>query len=235
MNNNKITIGRCSTSDMVINDISVSRNHCNLTLENDKIYIDDCSSKFGTLLMIQNNFTFVPWKEINLQLGKYHLNFNLTKNILCSFKCCYNLNIKNISYDSQINSQRQNVYEEIIKDITDISHKKKYDDNVTSSYNNDDKSIVSSTIKMLDFSHRETDKNEIEKSQKNLSSKSELDFENSSKENFILKKQEGNTLLFKTEIEQKNNFELSDIKKNNYIQKNFTFNIIKKNSINKNQ
>ena len=88
---------------------------------------------------------------------------------------------------------------------------------------------------MLDFSHRETDKNEIEKSQKNLSSKSELDFENSSKENFILKKQEGNTLLFKTEIEQKNNFELSDIKKNNYIQKNFTFNIIKKNSINKNQ
>ena len=46
MNNNKITIGRCSTSDMVINDISVSRNHCNLTLENNKIYIDDCSSKF---------------------------------------------------------------------------------------------------------------------------------------------------------------------------------------------
>ena len=94
-------------------------------MENDKLYVYDWSSKFGTLLMIQNNFTFVPWKEINLQLGKYHLNFNLTKNILCSFKCCYNLNIKNISYDSQINSQRQNVYEEIIKDITDISHKKK--------------------------------------------------------------------------------------------------------------
>ena len=229
INNNKITIGRCSSSDIIINDISVSRNHCNLTLENDKIYVDDCSSKFGTLLMIQNDFTFIPWKEINLQLGKYLLKFYLTTNILCCLKFKNNFNNNNITYDSQFNFQRQNVYEEILNDIIDVSKKKNYDDdNDTSSRNNDNKSIVSSTIKMLDYSNR--DKNEIQKYNlhQNLSnSKSDLEVENSSKENFFFKKKD-QLLLHKTEIGSKNNFELSKIKKNNSIQKNFTFNIIKK-------
>ena len=229
INNNKITIGRCSSSDIIINDISVSRNHCNLTLENDKIYVDDCSSKFGTLLMIQNDFTFIPWKEINLQLGKYLLKFYLTTNILCCLKFKNNFNNNNITYDSQFNFQRQKVYEEIVNDIIDVSKKKNYDDdNDTSSRNNDNKSIVSSTIKMLDYSNR--DKNEIQKYNlhQNLSnSKSDLEVENSSKENFFFKKKD-QLLLHKTEIGSKNNIELSKIKKNNSIQKNFTFNIIKK-------
>ena len=229
INNNKITIGRCSSSDIIINDISVSRNHCNLTLENDKIYVDDCSSKFGTLLMIQNDFTFIPWKEINLQLGKYLLKFYLTTNILCCLKFKNNFNNNNITYDSQFNFQRQKVYEEIVNDIIDVSKKKNYDDdNDTSSRNNDNKSIVSSTIKMLDYSNR--DKNEIQKYNlnQNLSnSKADLEVENSSKENFFFKKKE-QLLLHKTEIESKNNIELSRIKKNNSIQRNFTFNIIKK-------
>ena len=228
-NNNKITIGRCSSSDIIINDISVSRNHCYLTLENDKLYVDDCSSKFGTLLMIQNDFTFIPWKEINLQLGKNLLKFYLTTNILCCFKFKNNFNNNNITYDSQFNFQRQNVYEEILNDIIDVSKKKNYDDdNDTSSRNNDNKSIVSSTIKMLDYSNR--DKNEIQKYNlnQNLSnSKSDLEVENSSKENFFFKKKD-QLLLHKTEIKSKNNIELSKIKKNNSIQKNFTFNIIKK-------
>ena len=240
-NNNKITIGRCSTCDMVINDISVSRNHCNLILDNDNnVYIEDCFSKFGTLLMIQNDFIFLPWKEIGLQLGKFHLYFYLSKSFFCCYKCNKNINL-NLTYDNQFNNQRQNVYSDILKDIIDYSDKNNDDDD--NSNNNDDKSIVSSTIKMLDITQRDNERNEIEKfdlnktltnpkfiMKKNLQKSFEID--NSSKENFIIQKEDLES-LFKTKIEMKKVFKTSLIKKNNYIQKTNTFNDLNKYNKNK--
>jgi hypothetical protein len=226
---------------MVINDISVSRNHCNLILDNDNnVYIEDCFSKFGTLLMIQNDFIFLPWKEIGLQLGKFHLYFYLSKSFFCCYKCNKNINL-NLTYDNQFNNQRQNVYSDILKDIIDYSDKNNDDDD--NSNNNDDKSIVSSTIKMLDITQRDNERNEIEKfdlnktltnpkfiMKKNLQKSFEID--NSSKENFIIQKEDLES-LFKTKIEMKKVFKTSLIKKNNYIQKTNTFNDLNKYNKNK--
>jgi pSer/pThr/pTyr-binding forkhead associated (FHA) protein len=69
---NKINMGRGHETDVRINDISVSRNHAQLMLLNNKIYIKDSKSKFGTLVLIQNSLA-VTEKPIGLQIGRSFL------------------------------------------------------------------------------------------------------------------------------------------------------------------
>jgi pSer/pThr/pTyr-binding forkhead associated (FHA) protein len=52
--NHRIVMGRGHDSDLRINDISVSRTHSCLTLNNKKILLKDYKSKFGTLILVQN-------------------------------------------------------------------------------------------------------------------------------------------------------------------------------------
>ena len=52
--NHRIVMGRGHDSDVRINDISVSRTHSCLTLNNKKILLKDYKSKFGTLILVQN-------------------------------------------------------------------------------------------------------------------------------------------------------------------------------------
>ena len=54
---------------MRINDISVSRTHALLTLSNNKIYIKDLKSKFGTLILVQNDLEMSE-KPLYLQIGR---------------------------------------------------------------------------------------------------------------------------------------------------------------------
>jgi len=49
-------------------DISVSRNHCTLLYKNKTLLLKDNGSKFGTLVMIQNEIEFNPKIGLNLQL-----------------------------------------------------------------------------------------------------------------------------------------------------------------------
>ena len=79
---NYLIMGRANNSDIKLNDISVSRNHSIIRYNNGKFYIDDIGSKFGTLLLIQNNILFLPYKEINIQTGKCHLSFYLVRTCL---------------------------------------------------------------------------------------------------------------------------------------------------------
>ena len=50
---NEFRIGRSVESDMKIADISVSRVHAYIRLENDQIILEDNGSKFGTMVKIQ--------------------------------------------------------------------------------------------------------------------------------------------------------------------------------------
>ena len=45
--------GRGNDTQIKISDISVSRNHALIKLENNKFFIEDLLSKFGTLVLIQ--------------------------------------------------------------------------------------------------------------------------------------------------------------------------------------
>jgi len=58
-----------------INDISVSRTHASITLSCGKIFIRDLKSKFGTLVLIQNEIE-ISEKTISLQIGRTYAEFS---------------------------------------------------------------------------------------------------------------------------------------------------------------
>lgn len=103
----EITIGRTQTNTIKLKDISVSRMHCYLLKKNNKIYVADKGSKFGTLLYLNKPFTLStsvnnlnktnnPFIDstTNLISGKNHFNLKITQNwnifsnLFSSTFCC---------------------------------------------------------------------------------------------------------------------------------------------------
>lgn len=112
---NFLIIGRANNSDIRLSDISVSRNHSVISFDNGEFYIDDIGSKFGTLLLIQNNILFLPYKEISIQTGKCHLVFYLMRTCLGCFKCYKNKIFDNLSYEEYFNINEKKVYLQILE------------------------------------------------------------------------------------------------------------------------
>ena len=52
--NDEITVGRTQSNKIKLKDISVSRNHCSIIKKNNKLYVLDKGSKFGTLIYMNN-------------------------------------------------------------------------------------------------------------------------------------------------------------------------------------
>ena len=80
---NTIKIGRSNESDLRMSDISISRNHAILRLIGGNFYLDDNSSKFGSLVQTSNKVVVLPYK----QLGRYFYIFNLKKNLFACLTC----------------------------------------------------------------------------------------------------------------------------------------------------
>ena len=89
-----ITVGRSQNNKIKLKDISVSRNHCDFIKKNNKLYIVDKGSKFGTLIYLNNPMYITPKKnEGTLISGKHWFSINLQQNQnffskLFSIKCC---------------------------------------------------------------------------------------------------------------------------------------------------
>ena len=86
--NNKINIGRGHSSNVLLNDISVSRLHCILKIDKNakKIFISDNNSKFGTLILVQTNYITLSYELVlHLQIGRTYLKM---------FKIMININSK---------------------------------------------------------------------------------------------------------------------------------------------
>ena len=112
---NFVIIGRANTSDIRINDVSVSRNHSMISYLDGNFYIDDIRSKFGTLLLIQNNISFLPFKGINIQNGKCHLIFKLIRTFWGCFKCFNNKSYDKMSYEEIFSKSEKSVYLQILE------------------------------------------------------------------------------------------------------------------------
>ena len=74
-NNNFVNLGRANNSNIRLSDVSVSRNHAKITFSNGEFYLEDFGSKFGTLVLIQNDILFLPNKDVSIQTGKSHFLF----------------------------------------------------------------------------------------------------------------------------------------------------------------
>ncbi len=126
-----ITVGRGEKSDFLLSDISVSRNHCQIIKDNNNIFIKDCDSRFGTLILIQNQKLKIH-KNIPLyiQIGRSHFQISIKKISNSCFNCC-----DTIENDDVYFYQKQN--EKKVKYQMFLIIKKDYD-NETETENNDE-------------------------------------------------------------------------------------------------
>lgn len=70
-------LGRGHESDLRINDISVSRFHAVIKFRANKFYLEDNSSKFGTLVLVKNRSILVPGYSKAVQIGRTVINFTV--------------------------------------------------------------------------------------------------------------------------------------------------------------
>ena len=137
-NKNRIKIGRSNDADMRLSDISVSRTHAFLHLKNNEFYLEDCKSKFGSLLLIQNKIMFIPDKPLSIQIGRFHLNFIMNRTFISCFKCYKNKFFYKLNYDKQLNSYSLEIYQLLLNGLKHI---------ITKEFSNKDDSNVSQSIK----------------------------------------------------------------------------------------
>ena len=107
------SIGRYNESDIRLVDNTISRMHSVLTVANNKLYIKDMNSKFGTGILLQKNknFQFCDNNPISFQFGRSILTFCQynKKNCFCQ---CFNKNnnkneINNGNDDFYINENKK--------------------------------------------------------------------------------------------------------------------------------
>lgn len=86
----ELSLGRSNDCDVRLSDISISRFHAVVQLNGDDIYLQDNDSKFGSLILIEDDISLILNKTLVLQNGK-HCFFLEIKNSflldLCS--CCF--------------------------------------------------------------------------------------------------------------------------------------------------
>ena len=88
LNNKKMKLGRGHVSDILLSDISVSRVHCFLIIDNKKVYLEDNNSKFGSLVLIQySTIKIMEGISLNFQVGRTYIDCKIQKPFKL-FNCC---------------------------------------------------------------------------------------------------------------------------------------------------
>ena len=78
--------GRANTNDIKISDISISRSHAILKVQNGEVYIIDAKSKFGTLLLLRKPIEVKEGKTLSLQTGRTMMSFSIKSEACCCFE-----------------------------------------------------------------------------------------------------------------------------------------------------
>jgi hypothetical protein len=109
LDNNKILkLGRGNNSDIIIGDLSVSRVHSILILDNKKIYIEDNNSKFATLVLVQSPMLKLTNNlPLYIQIGRTFLDCRI-KTPSNIFSCCGVFDTPNMDYYYQQNEKKIN-------------------------------------------------------------------------------------------------------------------------------
>lgn len=191
--NMALSLGRKKTNHIKLKDISVSRNHCKIIKQLDKLLIMDLESKFGTMKYINNyiDINFIENENKKFLSGKHEFEFSLTKawsffgfSNIFNFSCCscnQPLNEKteliiygdeNSNKESEIKMNGENLKMKMNKKFNYYSKFKDYD-----SYNDyiiRIDSIIGMDNSDLDIKdNQEDDKNENEITNNQLKDKEE--------------------------------------------------------------
>jgi pSer/pThr/pTyr-binding forkhead associated (FHA) protein len=104
---NFINIGRAYECELSISEISVSRFHCIIHKDKGDLFLEDNISKFGTLILIQNNnMVMNDYLPLKVQINKTYIELKIT--IPLSLTCCKNpLTFDSRKYDYQMQNQKK--------------------------------------------------------------------------------------------------------------------------------
>lgn len=131
--NIRLKIGRGHDANLTLSDISVSRVHCIITIENKNIFIEDNNSKFGTLILVRSPILkLIENLPLFIQIGRTFLDCRIKKPYKL-FTCCGVNEIHNNNYYYQ---QNENQKQEELLNMFDV--KSKFD--LTEDYEKEDKS-----------------------------------------------------------------------------------------------
>ena len=160
----KIKMGRSHDANIILSDISVSRIHSLMTIENKNVYIEDNNSKFGTLVLCQSpKIKLSENLPLYFQVGRTFFIF-CVKKIQKFFNCCgvserpslYEYHKQN---QAQINSKKlftvktenddeNSDSEEEFEEVNDIIEELKSD--IENNKNNDEEKSKRNLLKRLD-------------------------------------------------------------------------------------
>lgn len=118
INNNKLlSIGRGKDCCLVLSDSSISRNHCALRYNNKKLFLEDCGSKFGTLILCHiGKIKLTEGIKLYLQIGRSFIKCNLKKSYSFFGGCCNISETKNFDfYYKQNEIKFEDFYKKTIK------------------------------------------------------------------------------------------------------------------------
>ena len=87
--NKTLKIGRGLEMNLILNDLSISRNHCQLELsDNGDVFLKDNNSKFGTLILVQSkSIEILKGQTLTIQAGRTFFNIYYKSNFSL-FGCC---------------------------------------------------------------------------------------------------------------------------------------------------
>ena len=110
-NNNLLSIGRGNDCSLVLSDASISRNHCALRFNNKKVFLEDCGSKFGTLILYHEaKIKLIEDLKLYLQIGRSFIKCKVKKSY-SFFGCCNISETKNFDFyykQNKIKSEEMN-------------------------------------------------------------------------------------------------------------------------------
>ena len=86
-NKSEICIGRSNICELSMNELTISRCHCIIHKRYGELYLEDNNSKYGTLVLVQNNNMIIN-DLIPLKLQIYQTYIKLKINIPFFLKCC---------------------------------------------------------------------------------------------------------------------------------------------------
>ena len=114
-----LKIGRAKDSNILISDITVSRFHCKITIDdnglNKNVYIEDNNSKFGTLILIKApKINLCENLGLNIQVGRSFLNCKIKQKINL-FKCCQANDKPDIYYYYKQNTNKEFISKTTVK------------------------------------------------------------------------------------------------------------------------
>ena len=103
---NSINLGRANECELSISELSVSRFHCIIHKDEGDLYLEDNSSKFGTLVLIQNNnMSMNDYVPLRVQINKTFIKLKVV--IPFKFSCCKTPQIsESKKYDYQIQNRK---------------------------------------------------------------------------------------------------------------------------------